>query len=128
MGPTPLRHLFPCKTLNYSSHDDQDQIRQLLWQTYHPRVRPCRTETHAKWAYVTAGDGFVFDVGERTGQVPGPFAPTLPSDRTISHKWIVLAGIVESGALAPMFMLAALIPDIVQDGQESHFSHQSQPS
>ncbi|KAG8695422.1 hypothetical protein FRC08_007842, partial [Ceratobasidium sp. 394] len=56
---------------------------------------------------------------ERTGPVPVSSAPTLPSDRTISHKWIVLAGIVESGALAPVFMLSALILYVVQDGQET---------
>ncbi|KAG9091978.1 hypothetical protein FS749_016092 [Ceratobasidium sp. UAMH 11750] len=56
---------------------------------------------------------------ERTGPARVSSLPTLPSNRAISHKWIVLAGIVESGALAPVYMLAALILYVVQDGQET---------
>ncbi|KAG9076872.1 hypothetical protein FS749_011307, partial [Ceratobasidium sp. UAMH 11750] len=74
---------------------------------------------HTCQTSLTAGDGYVFDMDERTGPVPVSSGPTLPSDRTISHKWIVLARIIESGALAPVFMLAALILYVVQDGQET---------
>ncbi|KAG8723589.1 hypothetical protein FRC09_002681 [Ceratobasidium sp. 395] len=83
---------------------------------------------HTRQTSLTAGDGFVFDMDERTGPVP-----SLPSNSghsgqpselgvrrsTISRKWVMLAGLVESGAIAPVFMLAALILYVVQDGQET---------
>ncbi|KAG8739705.1 hypothetical protein FRC10_005247 [Ceratobasidium sp. 414] len=79
-------------------------------------ARPGRR--HVRQTSLTAGDGFVFDIDERTGPVPVPPAPISP-DRTVSHKWIMLARLVESGVLAPVFMLAALILYVVQGGQET---------
>ncbi|KAG8707331.1 hypothetical protein FRC09_001887 [Ceratobasidium sp. 395] len=80
---------------------------------------------HTRQTSLTAGDGFVFDMDERTGPVPslpsnsGPPSESGVRRSTISRKWVMLAGLVESGAIAPVFMLAALILYVVQGGQET---------
>ncbi|KEP46063.1 putative transmembrane protein [Rhizoctonia solani 123E] len=72
---------------------------------------------HTRHTSLSAGDGYVFDMDERTGPVPGASAPA--KRRTMSTRWALLAGIVECGALAPLFMLAALILYVAQDAQET---------
>ncbi|CUA69237.1 hypothetical protein RSOLAG22IIIB_08361 [Rhizoctonia solani] len=72
---------------------------------------------HTRETGLSAGDGYVFDMDERTGPVPG--APAPVKRRTISSRWALFAGIIECGALAPVFMLAALILYVAQDAQET---------
>ncbi|QRW12419.1 transmembrane protein [Ceratobasidium sp. AG-Ba] len=76
-----------------------------------------RGRRHGRSTSLTAGDGFVFDIDERTGPLPDP-APTT-SESGVSPRWVILAGLVESGAFLPVFMLAALILYVVQGGQET---------
>ncbi|KAJ1305874.1 hypothetical protein OPQ81_010596 [Rhizoctonia solani] len=72
---------------------------------------------HTRETSLSAGDGYVFDIDERTGPVPG--VPMPAKRRTISSRSALFAGIIESGALAPIFMLAALILYVAQDAQET---------
>ncbi|KAG8762387.1 hypothetical protein FRC11_009617 [Ceratobasidium sp. 423] len=72
---------------------------------------------HTRGTSLSAGDGYVFDIDERTGPVPE--APTPAKRRTMSSQSALFAGIIESGALAPIFMLAALILYVAQDAQET---------
>ncbi|KAF8601631.1 hypothetical protein BDV93DRAFT_607962 [Ceratobasidium sp. AG-I] len=74
---------------------------------------------HTRMTSVTAGDGYVFDIDERTGPVPNTGSSPAARTRSISSKWVMLAGIVEAGAITPVFMLAALILYVAQGGQES---------
>ncbi|KAF8756498.1 hypothetical protein RHS01_04571 [Rhizoctonia solani] len=64
-----------------------------------PAFATRRRHTHR--TTLSADDGYVFDIDERTA------------------RWALFAGLVESGALAPVFMLAALILYVAQDAQET---------
>ncbi|ELU39117.1 hypothetical protein AG1IA_06852 [Rhizoctonia solani AG-1 IA] len=79
-----------------------------------PAFATRRRHTHR--TTLSADDGYVFDIDERTGPVPRTPTPVRP--RTMSSRWALFAGLVESGALAPVFMLAALILYVAQDAQE----------
>ncbi|KAF8678655.1 hypothetical protein RHS04_05209 [Rhizoctonia solani] len=80
-----------------------------------PAFATRRRHTHR--TTLNADDGYVFDIDERTGPVPR--TPTPARSRTMSSRWALFAGLVESGALAPVFMLAALILYVAQDAQET---------
>ncbi|CAE6457647.1 unnamed protein product [Rhizoctonia solani] len=72
---------------------------------------------HTRGTSLSAGDDYVFDIDERTGPVPD--APMPAKRRTMSSRSALFAGIIESGALAPIFMLVALILYVAQDAQET---------
>ncbi|CAE6445318.1 unnamed protein product [Rhizoctonia solani] len=80
-----------------------------------PAFATRRRHTHR--TTLSADDGYVFDIDERTGPVPGGSAPA--KRMTMSSRSALFAGFVESGALAPIFMLAALILYVAQDAQET---------
>ncbi|CCO33392.1 hypothetical protein BN14_07467 [Rhizoctonia solani AG-1 IB] len=80
-----------------------------------PAFATRRRHTHR--TTLSADDGYVFDIDERTGPVPR--APTPARRRTMSSRWALFAGLVESGAFAPVFMLAALVLYVAQDAQET---------
>ncbi|CAE6347146.1 unnamed protein product [Rhizoctonia solani] len=80
-----------------------------------PAFATRRRHTHR--TTLSADDGYVFDIDERTGPVPR--APTPARRRTMSSRWALFAGLVESGAFTPVFMLAALILYVAQDAQET---------
>ncbi|CAE7131928.1 unnamed protein product [Rhizoctonia solani] len=80
-----------------------------------PAFATRRRHTHR--TTLSAGDGYVFDMDERTGPVPGTPAPV--KRKTMSSRWALFAGLIECGAFTPIFMLAALILYVAQDAQET---------